>query len=86
LPFGVESSILLFADSLVCSLKGSPLMADSWRGFLGLACCSVFVWLVFEAYNLRLRNWTHVRFPPFTVECLVMYEFLRGLGGWVYGA
>jgi hypothetical protein len=68
----VWTGYLLFADSLVCSLKGSSLMADSLRSFLGLACCSVPLWLVFEAYNLRLKNWTYVGLPQ--------NPFLRGVG------
>jgi hypothetical protein len=68
----VWTGYLLFADSLVCSLKGSSLMADSRRSFLGLACWSVPLWLVFEAYNLRLRNWTYVGLPQ--------NPLLRGLG------
>jgi hypothetical protein len=68
----VWTGYLLFADSLVCSLKGSSLMADSWRSFLGLACCSVPLWLIFEAYNLRLKNWTYVGLPQ--------NPLLRGLG------
>ena len=68
----VWTGYLLFADSLVCGLKGSSLMTDSPRRFLGLACCSVPLWLVFEAYNLRLRNWTYVGLPQNLL--------LRGLG------
>jgi hypothetical protein len=68
----VWTGYLLFADSLVCSLKGSSLMADSGRSFFGVACCSAPLWLVFEAYNLRLRNWAYVGLPQNLL--------LRGLG------
>jgi len=68
----VWTGYLLFADSLVYGVKGSSRMADSWRSFLGLACCSVPLWLIFEAYNLRLRNWTYVGLPQ--------NPLLRGLG------
>jgi hypothetical protein len=68
----VWTGYLLFADALVYSLKGSSRMADSLRSLLGLACCSVPLWLVFEAYNLRLRNWTYVGLPQ--------NPLLRGLG------
>jgi hypothetical protein len=59
----VWTGYLLFADSLVYSLRGSSLLARSVRGFLTLAACSVPLWLIFEAYNLRLRNWTYVGLP-----------------------
>jgi hypothetical protein len=68
----VWTGYLLFADSLVRSLKSSSLITDSPRRFLALACWSVPLWLVFEAYNLRLRNWTYVGLPQNLL--------LRGLG------
>jgi hypothetical protein len=68
----VWTGYLLFADSLVRSLKGSSRIGNSLRSFLGLACWSVPLWLVFEAYNLRLRNWTYVGLPQ--------NPLLRGLG------
>ena len=71
----VWTGYLLFADSLVYSLKGSSLMANSLRSFLGLACCSVPLWLVFEAYNLRLRNWTYVGLPQNPLLCGLGYTW-----------
>jgi hypothetical protein len=68
----VWTGYLLFADSLVCSLKGSSLMAESPRSLLALACCSVPLWLIFEAYNLRLKNWIYIGLPQ--------NPLLRGLG------
>jgi len=68
----VWTGYLLFADSLVCSLKGWSRIGNALRSFLGLACCSVPLWLVFEAYNLRLRNWIYVGLPQ--------NPLLRGLG------
>ena len=68
----VWTGYLLFADSLVYSLKGSSRIGNSLRSFLCLACWSVPLWLVFEAYNLRLRNWTYVGLPQNLL--------LRGLG------
>jgi hypothetical protein len=71
----VWTGYLLFADSLVYSLKGSSLMANSLRSFLGLACWSVPLWLVFEAYNLRLRNWTYVGLPQNPLLCGLGYTW-----------
>ena len=54
---------LLLADSLVCSLKGESLLSSRpWR-FFSLAFWSVPLWLIFEAYNLRLQNWKYVGLP-----------------------
>jgi len=71
----VWTGYLLLVDSLVCSLKGSSLMADSAGSFWGLACCSVPLWLVFEAYNLRLRNWTYVGLPQNPLLCGLGYTW-----------
>lgn len=54
---------LLLADSLVASLQGTSRLRRSPRRFLALAAWSVPLWLIFEAYNLRLRNWTYVGLP-----------------------
>jgi hypothetical protein len=73
----VWTGYLLFADALVYSLRGSSLLAGSVRGFITLAACSIPLWLIFEAYNLRLRNWTYVGLPQ--------NIFLRWLGyGWSF--
>jgi len=63
---------LLLVDSLVATLQGTSLLRRSLRQFLALAAWSVPLWLIFEAYNLRLRNWTYVGLPA--------NPFLRDLG------
>ena len=73
----VWTGYLLLVDSLVYSVRGSSFLAGSVRGFITLAACSVPLWLIFEAYNLRLRNWTYVGLPQ--------NIFLRWLGyGWSF--
>ncbi len=57
------SAYLLLADAAVFSLKGSSRMSDSPREFLFLALASIPLWLIFEAYNLRMQNWTYVGLP-----------------------
>jgi hypothetical protein len=51
---------LLLVDALVWSLQGSSRIGRTPRQFLALAFWSVPLWLIFEAYNLRLRNWVYV--------------------------
>ncbi len=63
---------LLLADALVASLKAESLLSSAPRRFLALAFWSVPLWLIFEAYNLRLQNWEYVGLPDSV--------FLRGLG------
>lgn len=54
---------VLLADAMVFSLRGeSRLRRAPWQ-FLSLVFWSVPLWLIFEAYNLRLENWTYVGLP-----------------------
>ena len=57
------TAYLLLADAAVYSLKGSSRLSDTPRGFLLLALASIPLWLIFEAYNLRMENWTYVGLP-----------------------
>ncbi|HET7215462.1 MAG TPA: hypothetical protein VFL79_17865 [Terriglobia bacterium] len=57
------TSYLLLADAAVCSLKGSSRLSDSPREFFLLAVLSIPLWLIFEAYNLWMQNWTYVGLP-----------------------
>lgn len=54
---------LLLADSLVASLRRTSLFRRSPAGFFALAGWSVPLWLIFEAYNLRLKDWAYVGLP-----------------------
>jgi len=54
---------LLLVDAAVWSLQGESRLGSARREFFALAFWSVPLWLVFEAYNLRLANWTYVGLP-----------------------
>jgi hypothetical protein len=54
---------LVLADAAVKRLQGSSRMSSPAGGFLSLALWSIPLWLIFEAYNLRLKNWTYVGVP-----------------------
>lgn len=57
-------SLILSVDSLnFRRLKSSPL-SGPFRYFLFTAFASVFVWLIFELFNLRLNNWVYKNLPP----------------------
>jgi hypothetical protein len=57
------TAYLLLADAAVFSLKGSSRLSNSPRDFLLLALASIPLWLIFEAYNLRMQNWAYVGLP-----------------------
>jgi hypothetical protein len=59
----VWTGYLLLVDGMVCTLAGTSLISSSPRRFLLLLASSVPLWLIFEAYNLRLENWSYVGLP-----------------------
>jgi hypothetical protein len=69
------TAYILLADAAVFSLKGSSRVSDSPRGFLMLALASIPLWLIFEAYNLRMQNWTYVGLPSYAILRNVGYAW-----------
>jgi hypothetical protein len=62
----VWTGYLLLVGALVRSLGSTPNAADPARALprsKWLAFWSVPLWLIFEAYNLRLKNWTYIGLP-----------------------
>lgn len=54
---------ILWADAAVFSLRGRSLLTTFRFEFAWIAVLSVPLWLIFEAYNLTLRNWIYVGVP-----------------------
>ena len=57
------TAYLLMIDAAVASLQGSSRLAKAPGRFLILALASIPLWLIFEAYNLRMQNWAYVGLP-----------------------
>ncbi len=55
----VWTGYILLADAGVFALRGKSLLKNDPREFAKLAYWSVPLWLVFEAYNMRLQNWEY---------------------------
>ena len=55
----VWTAYILTADAGVFSLRGKSLLKNDPREFLKMAFWSVPIWLVFEGYNLHLKNWEY---------------------------
>jgi len=66
---------LLFIDGLVWSLRTDSRLGRAPGRFAALAFWSIPLWLIFEAYNLRLRNWTYVGLPNGAMVCDVGYAW-----------
>ena len=54
---------LLLADGAVLAVRGHSRLHDTPREFAIMAALSVPLWLIFEAYNLRLQNWEYIGVP-----------------------
>lgn len=61
-------SFILVVDSLNFRHRKSSPLSESAKTFLYSAFISVFVWLVFELFNLRLKNWHYHDLPSHFME------------------
>jgi hypothetical protein len=57
------TGFIIFADAIVWRARGSSWIRSSPREFGALALASIPLWVVFEGFNLRLRNWHYVGLP-----------------------
>ena len=56
-------SFILFLDSLNFRSRGISPLSEGLSKFLFMAFISVCVWLLFEFFNLRLKNWFYFDLP-----------------------
>ncbi len=68
------SAYILIADSAVLALTARSRLHDAPLTMARMTLLSIPLWLIFEAYNLRLRNWTYVGVPT------PLFEWLLGYG------
>jgi hypothetical protein len=68
---------ILWVDGVVYALRGRSLLKNHPSEFAWLAVCSIPLWLIFEAYNLRLANWIYVGLPQNWVASYLGY-------GWAF--
>lgn len=54
---------ILLADAAVLAITGRSRLHHEPRRLALVALLSIPLWLIFEAYNLRLENWTYVGVP-----------------------
>jgi hypothetical protein len=71
------TSYILIVDAATCAITGHSRLREEPRGLLKMAGLSIPLWLIFEAYNLRLSNWTYGELPQ--------SHLVRWLGfGWAF--
>src|ERR1700728_1643873 len=57
------SSYILIADAAVLALTNRSRLNDAPIVVARMALLSIPLWLIFEAYNLRLHNWMYTGVP-----------------------
>jgi hypothetical protein len=62
-PFAWTGYILI-VDAIICKKHGSSWLTNYFREFLFLAVVSIPLWVVFESYNLLIKNWSYINLPP----------------------
>lgn len=67
------SAFILVVDAAVLAITGRSRLNDAPITLLRMAILSVPLWLVFEAYNLRLQNWTYVGVPQEKLPAFLGY-------------
>jgi hypothetical protein len=67
------SAYILIADASVLALTNRSRLQDAPFTVARMALLSIPLWLIFEAYNLRLRNWTYVGVPQHWPAALLGY-------------
>jgi hypothetical protein len=66
---------ILLVDGAALAVSGRSRLRENPREFALLALLSIPLWLIFEAYNLRLRNWTYVGVPSDIALALLGYAW-----------
>jgi hypothetical protein len=67
------SAYILIADAAVLALTNRSRLNDAPITLGRMALLSVPLWLIFEAYNLRLRNWVYTGVPAGWTGVLLGY-------------
>jgi hypothetical protein len=67
------TAYLMIVDAMVLAKSGHSRLRDAPGRFFITALLSIPLWLIFEAYNLRLGNWMYVGAPTSWAGALLGY-------------
>ena len=91
------TAYLLIADGAIFAIRGRSRLHDNPASVVRMALLSIPLWLIFEAYNLRLSNWIYVGLPvslpvrwfgyawafaTITPSILLTAELIESFGWW----
>ncbi|MEW6184762.1 MAG: hypothetical protein AB1585_03375 [Thermodesulfobacteriota bacterium] len=60
-------SYIVMIDGLIYHIRGNSLLINQTRRFFLLIPWSTAIWLVFEGFNLVLKNWYYIGLPKETI-------------------
>jgi len=69
---------VLTVDGMIYRLKGNSLVLNRTKEFFLMIPWSIFIWLIFEAANLSLKNWYYINLPHSTLERWLGYAIAYG--------
>lgn len=64
---------ILAVDAAIYSLRGRSLLRTTPKEFALMALWSIPIWVLFEAYNLHMNNWTYLAIPESLAAQMVGY-------------
>ena len=71
-------SYILTIDAVIYWLKGNSLIVSRTKEFFLMIPWSIFIWLIFEAANLFLKNWYYIDLPHSILERWLGYAVAYG--------
>ncbi len=71
-------SYILTVDAIIYRLKGNSLIIKRTKEFFLIIPWSIFIWLIFEAANLSLKDWYYINLPHSIVERWLGYMVAYG--------
>lgn len=71
-------SYILIVDAVIYRLKGNSLIINRTKEFFLMIPWSIFIWLIFEAANLSLKNWYYINLPHSILERWSGYAIAYG--------
>ena len=69
------TAYILLVDGIVYARRGSSWLMTNRREFFFLAAVSIPLWLIFEAYNLLIKNWYYINLPQNLIVRYVGYAW-----------
>ena len=69
------TAYILLLDGIIYRSRGSSWLMSNRREFFFLGAVSIPLWLVFEAYNLLIRNWHYINLPQNPIVRYLSYAW-----------